>query len=287
MKKLLILLAIISAQSVIAQSYSYKKKKAGQFGSMYFFWGYNRSIYTKSTIHFTGDNYDFTIHKAKAHDKPERKFATYVHPAKLTIPQFNLRFGFYTNKNWDISLGYDHMKYVMTNGQEAKLTGYIDESANEYLNGQFNNEIYVIHDDIIHYENSNGLNYISLQATYNKLLYQTQQRKFAVRGRLGVGLGPVVTQTDFIFNGQDFHTLQKLSGFGGSVHTGIRLEFFDRFFAQSNWSGGTISLPHLQTIANTDNYANQTFVYGDWQLVGGVFWYLKFKNGCDSCPDWH
>ena len=111
------------------------------------------------------------------------------------------------------------------------------------------------------------------------MLYQTKQRKFAVRGRFGIGLGPVVTQTDFIFNGQDFHTLQKLSGFGGSLHTGIRLEFFDRFFAQSNWSGGAIAIPRLQTIANTDNYANQTFAYADWQLVAGAFWYLKFKNG--------
>jgi len=287
MKKLILFCVLSISLSGMAQNYSYKKKQITQKGSMYFFWGYNRSIYSKSDINFAGENYNFTILKARAKDNPARKFKTYVNPTTLTVPQFNLRFGIYTNSSWDISLGYDHMKYVMVNWQEAKLVGSIPESENQYLNGEFDGEYYMIHDDIIHYENSNGLNYITAQATYNKLFFRTNDRNFAIRGRLGMGLGAVVTQTDFNFNGKGYHTLQKLTGFGASVHSGVRFEFFNRFFAQSNFSSGAISLPHLQTIANTNNYANQKFVYADWQLVGGVFWFLKFKNGCNSCPDWH
>jgi hypothetical protein len=287
MKNLILILTILVSSFSFSQSYSYKKKQIGQPGSMYFFWGYNRSIYTKSDINFTGDYYNFTIHKALAHDKPVNEFKTYIDPTKLTIPQFNFRVGYYLNKKWDVSVGWDHMKYVMTNGQEAKLTGQIPESENDYLNGEFNGEFYRIHDDIIHYENSNGLNYIRVQLTYNELLYQTNNRKFAARARFGIASGPIMTQTDFIWSGKDYHTNQKITGFGISAHTGARLEFFNRFFAQTNFSTGFIALPHLQTIAGTNNYARQKFVYGEWQIVAGAFWFLKFKNGCDSCPDWH
>lgn len=287
MKNLIFIICLCFSFTGLTQKYSYKKKQITQKGSMYFYWGYNRSIYGKSNINFTGDKYNFTIHKAKAQDKPSREFKTYVNPATLSVPQFNIRLGYYTNTSWDISFGYDHMKYVMTNGQEAKLTGYIPVEENQYINGELNGDIYNIHDQFIHYENSNGLNYITLQANYNKLLYRTNSRVFAARARFGVGLGGVVTQTDFNWNNQDYHTRLKLSGFGASLHTGIRLEFFNRFFAQSNWSTGAIGLPHLQTIVNTNNYARQKFIYADWQLVGGVVWFIKFKNGCNSCPDWH
>ena len=287
MKTIILFLGLLISFSVSAQSYSYKKKQMTQPGSMYFYWGYNRSVYAKSTIHFTGDNYDFTIHKATAHDKPSTRFSEYVNIKTISVPQFNLRIGWYRNEKWDFSIGYDHMKYVMTNGQEAMLTGNVPASENQYLNGAFNSEYYKITDQAIHYENSNGLNYITFQTTYNELLYRTKNRVFALRGRLGFGLGGVVTQTDFNWNGKDYHTLLKASGFGFSAHTGLRAEFYNRFFAQSNWSTGAIFLPHLQTIAGTNNYANQKLVYGDWQLVAGVFWYLKFKNKCNSCPDWH
>jgi hypothetical protein len=287
MKNLFLFTLLILSYSVNAQNYSYKKKRITQPGSMYFYWGYNRSIYAKSTINFTGDNYDFTIHKATADDRPSTDLKTYLNITTISVPQFNLRIGWYRNSKWDFSLGYDHMKYVMTNGQEAKLTGQIPQSENQYLNGQFNGEYYRIYDQAIHYENSNGLNYITFQTTYNKLLYRNKERNFVVRGRLGLGVGGIVTQTDFQWNGKEYHTNFKVSGYGASVHTGVRLEFFNRFFAQSNWSTGLINLPHLQTIAGTNNYAKHKLVYGDWQLVAGVFWYLKFKNKCDSCPDWH
>ncbi len=287
MKNLFLLSFLLLGLSLNAQNYSYKKKQIAQPGSMYFYWGYNRSIYAKSTINFTGDNYNFTILKAKAHDNPSTSFKQYVNITTISVPQFNIRVGWYRNKKWDFSFGYDHMKYLMTDGQEAMLTGQIPQSENQYLNGKFSGEYYKISRKAIHYENSNGLNYITLQTTYNKLLYRTKERNFAVRGRLGFGLGGVITQTDFMWNDTFYHTLLKITGFGTSIHTGVRLEFFNRFFAQSNWSTGVIRLPHLQTIAGTNNYAKQTLVYGDWQLVAGVFWYLKFKNKCDSCPDWH
>ena len=286
MKNYLVLLFLFCLQPAFGQNYSYKKKQSTQRGAVYFFWGYNRSIYSKSNINFTGDGYDFTIHKAKAHDNPDRNIKTYFNPKTISVPQFNIRLGYYYKPQWDISLGYDHMKYVMTDNQQAKLSGSISDSINSVLSGDFDNEIYKITPQAIHYENSNGLNYISVQLSHTKRIYRTKSRKILVQRRLGLGLGGVVTQTDFNWDGQIYNTDLKLTGAGASLHTGLRLDFYNRFFLQSNWSTGFIYLPRLQTIAGTNNYAKHHFVYADWQLLGGVIFYLKTKNGCGSCPDW-
>ena len=52
----------------------YKRK-----GNFFFYWGYNRSAYTNSDIHFWGDGYDFTITAVRAKDEPTTTFKTYGH----------------------------------------------------------------------------------------------------------------------------------------------------------------------------------------------------------------
>ena len=287
MKFLAIIFLIVGLQQpVFGQQYSFKKKQSSQKGALYLYWGYNRSIYAKSDIHFTGDGYDFTILKAKATDNPSKGIKTYLNPISFTVPQFNVRMGYYYKNNWDISFGYDHMKYVMTINQVAALEGYIDPGSNDYISGQFNNQFHTITPKMIQYENSNGLNYFSAQLTNTKSLYRTKSRKIRLQRRLGIGLGALVTQTDFNWSAKDYHSELKITGMGASLHTGLRLDFFNRLFLQSNWSSGLLYLPKLRTIANTESFASQKFVYADWQLVGGVVFYLRTKNGCGSCPDW-
>jgi len=35
--------------------------RADRTGKVYVYWGWNRAIFTDSDIHFTGDQYDFTL----------------------------------------------------------------------------------------------------------------------------------------------------------------------------------------------------------------------------------
>ncbi len=39
-------------------------------GTFYVYWGWNRSLYTNSDISFQGPNYDFTLEKVAAADRP-------------------------------------------------------------------------------------------------------------------------------------------------------------------------------------------------------------------------
>ena len=271
------------------QNYSFKKKFGTQKNAMYFQWGYNRAGFTKSDIRFTSPDYDFTVIKAEAKDRPESKFKTYVNPATITVPQFNIRLGWYYKHRWDFSVGWDHMKYVMRDNQYLYINGYINGTTNSSLNGDYTNEdgkVYISESDL-HYENTNGLNYASIQLNNTAPLYRSNNRKFAIQRRLGGGFGPVITQTDFNWDGDTYHSTQKIGGYGISLNAGVRFDFFNRFFLENMFNAGFIHLPKNATIQRQDHYASQKFLYGQWQITAGVLWYLRTKNGCETCPDWH
>jgi hypothetical protein len=181
------------------------------------------------------------------------------------------------------------MKYVMNKGQNLYINGVIEGTTTSQLGGTYTDSdgLIPIRYEDLHYENTNGLNYISIQLNNTAPLYKTRNRQFAIQRRAGLGIGPVVTQTDFNWDGTIYHTNFGLSGYGVSLHTGVRFDFFNRFFFQSNWSGGLIHLPKNRTAPTTELFAKQIFTYGQWELLGGILFYIKTKNGCDTCPDWH
>lgn len=84
-----------------------------QKGKFFFYWGWNKSIYSNSTIHFKGDDYSFRLDKVKASDKQSEPSLDYINPARMTIAQYNFRIGYFFNDRWSISFGNDHMKYVV------------------------------------------------------------------------------------------------------------------------------------------------------------------------------
>ncbi|MFT5819563.1 MAG: hypothetical protein ACI8ZM_000788 [Crocinitomix sp.] len=277
--------------NVFSQNYSFKKKFGTQKNTMYVYWGYNRSIYSKSDIEFSSPDYNFTIKNVEAQDRPVREFATYVNLKTITVPQFNVRVGWYYKFRWDFSIGYDHMKYVMRQNQSLYINGDVGTTTTSELNGVYtdNDGLIPIRSQDLDYENTNGLNYISIQLNNTAPLYKAKNRKIALQRRFGMGLGPVITQTDFNWDGVTYNSdyKQKIAGYGVSFHSGLRLDFFNRFFLQSNWSAGFIHLPKNATIIGQGHYSKQKFVYGQWELLGGVLFYLKTKNGCGTCPDWH
>ena len=63
-KFLLLCLSIIFFANSSAQNTGDYNK-----GDVYSYWGWNWSWYSKSDIHFKGDNYNFTIHNATAQDR--------------------------------------------------------------------------------------------------------------------------------------------------------------------------------------------------------------------------
>lgn len=266
-----------------------KPKKSWARGTLYGYWGYNRAIYTQSDIRFVGYGYDFTLHNSKAHDRPAPLSRAYINPSLITVPQFNARIGYMIRNNWGLSFGYDHLKYIFSDGNEVLLSGNIDAGVDEVTNwsGTYDNEPITTSEENFHYENSNGLNYLRLELSRIDPWYQTNNEKFTVSTSLGLSTGGLLSFNDFTFAGRKDVVTISMSGYAISAHVGARLEFFRHVFLQGNLGGGFMHQVRVKTRPNDASaFARQKYGYLERNLVLGFLLYLRPTNDCNSCPKW-
>lgn len=256
--------------------------------AMFVYWGYNRSFYTDSKISFFGPGYDFSLAGVQATDRPSTDFITYVDPSTLTVPQFNARIGFNFKKKWALSFGYDHMKYVIVHGPTYLLSGRINPLIDPISNwsGDYNAEPVTTDESILHYENTNGMNYIRAEISHIDKLVRASN-VFAIYSVSGLGTGLVLNYNDFNFAGEKSMTTLSMSGVGASAHLGIRFEFFRHFFLQANNSVGFLYQHRVKTRGNDPYaYARQSLGYFQSDIVLGGIFYLRPKDNCNTCPNW-
>jgi len=238
-------------------------------GTFYFYWGYNRSDYTKSNIHFIGPNYDFTLDKVDAKDRQTPfNFKKYFNPTTLTIPQYNYRIGYYFKKKYEWSLGLDHMKYVMVNDQTVNITGDINVGNIKY-DGSYNNVSIVLANDFLTYEHTNGLNYLVSELTRSDNLWTSTNDKFHFNTLVGVGLAMLIPKSNVMLFGNrndQFH----ISGWGSNIKGGFQFVMFKRFFFRSELKGGFIHMPDVTTQGNKlPDKASQSFFFYQINYVWG------------------
>ena len=264
------------------------KYTAHNKGKFYVFWGGNRESFSKSDIHFKGDNYDFTVIDAIADDKPKGWHADYVNPGRMTIPQTNFRMGYFINDHYNISLGLDHMKYVMRQDQIAKVTGTINLPSSEIgsmYNGVFNNtpvnfltnySDYDIGSPFLTFEHTDGLNYINSEISrvddFSKLFGITNTDKIQINLTEGFGAGLLYPKTNSKVLGKERHDDFHFSGFGVSAKVGINVTVFKHFFVQGELKGGYINMNDIRTTAVTNDTASQQFMFLQRIIsFGGIF----------------
>lgn len=250
---------------------SAQEKSTSRKGQLYFYWGWNRNFYSNSDIHFIGNNYDFTLYDVKAKDLPRHfNFENYFSPGNITIPQYNFRIGYYLSHHYDISVGSDHMKYVVRNFQNVLISGYIKSTGTIY-NGNFNKNVINLSKDFLELEHTDGLNYANIEIRRSDLIFQ--KRFFALESRFGVGTGILYPRTYSVLLGMPTHDEFHLSGFGLGVVGGIHLGFFKHFFIQFESKLGYINMPDILTTEQSSDKASQSFYFSQFNGVLG----FKFK----------
>ena len=293
MKKLVVLLAALAFTSIYAQDQQMPKQikyTAHNKGKVYFFWGGNRDSYTKSDIHFKGDNYDFTVSNAIADDKPKGWHVDYINPSRMTIPQTNFRIGYFINDHYNISIGLEHMKYVMRQDQIANVTGNVNlpsTDAGSMYNGTYNNTPVNFYNNYIDYdhgtpfpfltfEHTDGLNYVNTEISrvddFSKIFGITNTDVFQVNLTEGVGGGFLYPKTNAQILGYKRHDSFHVSGYGVSAKVGLNLTFFKHYFIQGELKGGYINMPDIRTTAITNDTASQHFMFLERVIsFGGIF----------------
>ncbi|WP_338416853.1 hypothetical protein [uncultured Sphaerotilus sp.] len=230
-------------------------------------WGWNRSVYTASDIHLHGADHDFTLSEVQAHDSQtpltlNNVFHTFLNPGRITIPQTNLRLAYQLDAGTAIALNLDHMKYVVTEGQQVAITGSIagtDRTGSQTLSPDF-----------LKYEHTDGLNVLSLEGE-RQWPVDLFGAAWPTRAFGLAGLGIVVPKSNVTlgFAGQPRNDQFHVAGYSLHVGAGVETDLSERFFVRNTVKVGHVDLPDVWTSARHDK-ASQRFRYAEWLLAVGL-----------------
>lgn len=238
--------------------------------SIYFYWGYNRSYFSQSNIHFSGPNYDFTLYNVMATDAPTRFGLSYFNPVTATIPQYNARLGYIFKSGFGVSIGLDHMKYVVTHGQDVRLSGVISQAASEQYQGSYLNDTITITPDFLIFEHTDGFNHASIDFEYTRKIVRTRKDRFGLLWNFGVGGVWVITKTNVKVFGDGLDNHFHVSGFALSGKTGPRFMYKDTFFILAEMRFGYSSLPWIFIKNSQPERADQTLTFTEYYMAIGV-----------------
>jgi hypothetical protein len=276
----LLFFSILFAPSIsnAQQDQSQPARRKDLSRKFFFYWGYNRAIYSHSDIHLSGANYDFTVFDVTAHDRPSPfTFKEYFGPTTWSIPQYNYRIGYYFTDRFSISFGQDHMKYVMDANQTAKFSGVISAAASEKYAGSYLETPVTITPDFLMYEHTDGLNLFSLDFEYTLPLFSFFQNKLLVDMNGGVGGIWMAPRTDVRVFGYGLNNDYHVAGYSMTAKAGLQIGFFHHYFLRAQTRVGYVTLPDVLIHNSEPDHADQDFIFMEWYVVAGIL--LPFKNG--------
>lgn len=264
----------IENTSMIQTDFKTKNK-----GKLYFYWGWNKAQYSYSDITFRGDDYKFTLYDVAAKDRQTQWDAdVYLNPTNITIPQTVARIGYYFHDHWNLSAGFDHMKYVMVAQQPATIDGYIDlENPLSEFNGVYDNAPIYVDEDFLEFEHTDGLNYINLEISRVDNLgdyLKWNSKKIQLNLLESFGAGILYPKTNSTLLSKERNDEFHLAGFGLSFKAGINLTLFDHFFVQTELKAGYIDMSNIRTTNSTADSASQEFFFFQRNISFGYIFQL-------------
>ncbi len=236
-------------------------------------WGYNRDWFSKSDIHFKGTypdspnspveargrEYDFTLIGAKAEDRPQ---FNHIADWNFTIPQFYYRVGYiFPGENMNgIEVGFDHVKYVMNSNQTLRVQGQLyDSAAQSVINVE---KDMVVGDDFVHFEHTNGANYIMLSFVRGMPLLRTRTEMHTILCLVKPGAGIVLPRSDVSLFGvrkdNEFH----VAGYVAGLEISFRYILGGHVFIETAGKGCYANYSNVLTTPGSS--ANHSFTSFEW-----------------------
>lgn len=279
MKKIIFITLFFIKSVVLSQENTITKYTALNKGKFMVSWGGNRGSFTDSDIQFIGKDYNFTLNNVKAEDKSYGVHIDYINPTRMTIPQTNFKLGYFINDNYLISIGFDHMKYVMIQNQSVTIKGKINLPNSEIgsvHNGDFYNSTKILTPNFLTFEHTDGLNYINAEISrvddVSRFLKIKNTDVFQINFTEGLGFGFLFPRTDATLLSKKRHDYFNISGYGLSAKVGLNFTFFKYFFIQTEFKGGYINLNNIKaTYDSTEKAKQQLWFLQRIITAGGIF----------------
>lgn len=276
MKKFVVLVLLSLFCFICNGQNEFVKQTRLQKGKFFVYWGWNYGWFSNSDLHFFGKNYDFTLSKVIANDRQsDFSFETYFGLQKFTIPQYNFRLGYFLNDHYNLSIGMDHMKYVMQSDQLVKIDGYIADTETRF-DKVYEQEDISLTEDFLKFEHTDGLNYINIE--YRRFDEIVSFEKIKINLTEGFGIGVLRPRTNASLLNKERYDEFHLSGYGLNAVVGLNITLFKHFFIQSEFKGGYMNLTDIRTTSSSSDKASQQFFFLQLNGVfGAVFPFRKKK----------
>jgi hypothetical protein len=205
------------------------KSKSKKNVTMFVSWGWNRSSYTQSNIHFIGNDYDFTLKNTVAKDRQSPfNLNIYFNPKYLSIPQYNFSVGGIIDSQWSFTIGQDHMKYVVQQNSPAIINGTISNQTS--YTGVYQNNPRLITSDFLIYEHTNGLNYLHITLNNERKLFGNKKQAIRLQSVVGLNAGLLVPKSDVKLMSYSENDQWHLAGYGFGINAGIKVNFWKHIF---------------------------------------------------------
>lgn len=275
---ILIFILLFSCTDQISAQGKRKPVDTSKKGAMFFYWGYNRSYFSKTNIHFTGPNYDFTVYDVKGTDRPVKFGWKYLNPGTITIPQYNFRLGYFITNKLAVSIGMDHMKYVVTQDQIVKMSGVITPEASLIYEGTYLNEDIKLDKEFLSFEHTNGFNLASIDVEYLQPIASVFNDQLSFSWNVGIGGIWIVAKTDVRVMGDGLDNDFHIAGYSLAAKTGPRIEYRNLIFLLAELKGGYASLPSVLVKNAEPEIGDHNLSYLEYYIALGVNFKLKRKK---------
>ena len=234
-------------------------------GKFYVQLGLNWSYYGRSDINFDGPGYDFTLEDVEAKDQPYKSSL-----------QYNIHAGYHITDNYSISIGFDHMKYVMKIPQQLIISGVIEPqvsnpaySSGSYAGNYFSQSIAVT-PEMLTLEYTDGFNYASVHVQRLDDVWLSDNSRTLLALETGVGAGLILPRSDVKLFGVGKNNRMNIAGWSASAKAGLMLNFNKRFYFLGSLEAGYANMDKIFTTGRNDfdkasqklNYVQNTYLIG-------------------------
>lgn len=237
-------------------------------GKWSFYYGYNRASYSNSDYRLTGNGYDFTLKNVSARDgQSDLGASPYLIPWQWSVPQNNIRFGYFISDNFSVSFGNDHMKYIMDNTQTVDFDGTIATGEGFDRSGKGTQKL---SSDFLRFEHTDGLNFVSLEFEHFLPLWINSKKTQALSVFWGPGIALMYPRTNANLFGRGRYDQFNIAGTGYSLKLGLEYNLSERYFTRLVVKYGHIDMPNVRTTSDASDNLSQKFDFKETYLVLGV-----------------
>ncbi|RYD51058.1 MAG: hypothetical protein EOP52_11680 [Sphingobacteriales bacterium] len=202
------------------------KKERNHF--FYFTWGYNAESYTRSNVHVSQPSLgrEYTLHQVEGRD--HRGWDEGIFHQELTIPQYSYRIGCMLDKKrgWGVEINFDHTKYIIAEGQQARLTGNLGDGRATDTSFTYS------HANGFYYYLNNGANFFLINVVKQFSVWESKRQHLRFDVLAKAGVGPVVPHVENAFFGKDNDPHFQIGGWNTGLEVDAQVTAFKHVFLE-------------------------------------------------------